>query len=183
MCNLFDVFGTKENGIDAHGEEFFSRMCEMWFLFCLIWSIGASVDEDGRKKLDSYIRELEGTFPNKDTVYEYYVDTKQRAWVQWEEKLRSGWKYNSEIPFYKIIVPTVDTVRYNYLVSSLIKNQKPVLLTGPVGTGKTSVAQSVLNELDSLEFSVLIINISAQTSSHNVQEIIESRVEKRTKVV
>lgn len=182
MCNLFDVFGTRENGIDAQGEEFFSRMCEMWFLFCLIWSIGASVDEEGRRKLDSFIRELEGTFPNKDTVYEYYVDTKQRAWVQWEEKLRSGWKYNPEMPFYKIIVPTVDTVRYNYLVSNLIKHQKPVLLTGPVGTGKTSVAQSVLNELDPLEYSVLIINISAQTSSQNVQEIIESRVEKRTKV-
>lgn len=183
MCNLFDVFDTKDNGIDAQGEEFFSRMCEMWFLFCLIWSIGASVDEDSRRKLDSYIRELEGTFPNKDTVYEYYVDTKQRAWVQWEEKLRSGWKYNADIPFYKIIVPTVDTVRYNYLVSHLIKSQKPVLLTGPVGTGKTSVAQSVLNELDPLEYSVLIINISAQTSSQNVQEIIESRVEKRTKGV
>ena len=111
------------------------------------------------------------------------MDTKQRAWVQWEEKLRSGWKYNPEIPFYKIIVPTVDTIRYNYLVSALIKNQRAVLLTGPVGTGKTSVAQSVCNELDPLEFSLLVINISAQTSSNNVQEIIESRVEKRTKGV
>ena len=183
MCHLFDAYGTKENGIDAGGEEFFGRMCEMWFLFCVIWSIGASVDEDGRKKLDAFIRELEGTFPNKDSVYEYYVDTKQRAWVQWEEKLRSGWKYNPEVPFYKIIVPTVDTVRYNYLVSGLIKNQRAVLLTGPVGTGKTSVAQSVLNELDPLEYGVLVINLSAQTSSNNVQEIIESRVEKRTKGV
>ncbi len=183
LCYLFDAFGTKENGIDPHGEEFFQRMCEMWFLFCLIWSIGASVDEDGRKKLDAYIRELEGTFPNKDTVYEYYVDTKQRAWVQWEEKLRGGWKYNPETPFYKIIVPTVDTVRYNYLVSALIKNQRAVLLSGPVGTGKTSVAQSVLSQLDSMEYGVLVINMSAQTSSNMVQEIIESRVEKRTKGV
>lgn len=66
------------------------------------------------------------------------------------------------MPFYKIIVPTVDTIRYNYLVSSLIKNQKAVLLTGPVGTGKTSVAQSVYEELDPLEYSVLVINMSAQ---------------------
>ena len=66
------------------------------------------------------------------------------------------------MPFYKIIVPTVDTIRYNYLVSILIKNQKAVLLTGPVGTGKTSVAQSVYEELDPLEYSVLVINMSAQ---------------------
>ena len=59
-------------------------------------------------------------------------------------------------------MPTVDTIRYNYLVSGLIKKQRPVLLIGPVGTGKTSVAQSVLNELDPMEFGVLVINMSAQ---------------------
>ena len=66
------------------------------------------------------------------------------------------------MPFYKIIVPTVDTVRYNYLVSKLIRNKRAVLLCGPVGTGKTSVAQSVISEVDPMEFSVLTINISAQ---------------------
>lgn len=87
------------------------------------------------------------------------------------------------IPFYKIIVPTVDTCRYNFIVSALIRNQRAVLLTGPVGTGKTSVAQSVLGELDPVEYTVLVINMSAQTSSNNVQEIIESKIEKRTKGV
>ena len=72
------------------------------------------------------------------------------------------------MPFYKIIVPTVDTVRYNYLVSGLIRKQRPVLLIGPVGTGKTSVAQSVLNELDPLEFSVLVINMSAQVRKYRL---------------
>jgi dynein heavy chain len=54
------------------------------------------------------------------------------------------------------------------LVSTLIKNQRAVLLTGPVGTGKTSVAQSVLEELDPLEYSVLVINISAQVFKINI---------------
>jgi dynein heavy chain len=81
------------------------------------------------------------------------------------------------------MVPTVDTVRYNFLVGALIDSVQPVLLVGPVGTGKTSVAQSVCSKLDSSKYSVLTINMSAQTSSNNVQEIIESRVEKRTKGV
>lgn len=29
----------------------------------------------------------------QDTVYEYHVDTKQKAWALWEDKLRSGWRY------------------------------------------------------------------------------------------
>lgn len=60
------------------------------------------------------------------------------------------------------MVPTVDTVRYNYLVSALVASQKPVLLVGPVGTGKTSIAQSVLQSLPSSQWSVLTVNMSAQ---------------------
>ncbi|PIO38639.1 hypothetical protein AB205_0076860, partial [Aquarana catesbeiana] len=81
------------------------------------------------------------------------------------------------------MVPTVDTVRYQFIVSALVMHQKPVLLVGPVGTGKTSIAQSVLQSLDANKWTLLTVNMSAQTSSSNVQNIIESRVEKRTKGV
>lgn len=66
------------------------------------------------------------------------------------------------IPFYKIMVPTVDTVRYDFLVYSLLQAKRPVLLTGPVGTGKTSLAQKVLQRLDPKIYSLLVINMSAQ---------------------
>ncbi|XP_074657783.1 dynein axonemal heavy chain 2-like [Tubulanus polymorphus] len=183
LCKLFDCLATPENGVDPVDSENYVRMIELWFQFCLIWSICASVDEDGRKKIDNYIREMEGTFPNKDTIYEYYVDGKTKTWVHWEEKLRTGWKYNPSTPFYRLLVPTVDTVRYNFIISNLLKSFNPVMLVGPVGTGKTSVAMSVTSKLDPKTYSVLTVNMSAQTSSNNVQDIIESRVEKRTKGV
>ena len=133
--------------------------------------------------MDNFIRELEGQFPSKDTVYEYYIDVKQKFWVLWEDKLRSGWRYNPTAPFYKIIVPTVDTVRYEFIVESLIRGGAPVMLLGPVGTGKTSVAQAVLAKANNKQYGKLVVNMSAQTTSNNVQDIIESRVEKRTKGV
>lgn len=40
-------------------------MIEMWFLFSLIWSVCASVDEDSRKKIDTLLREMESQFPAK----------------------------------------------------------------------------------------------------------------------
>ena len=70
----------------------------------------------------------------------------------------------SSVPFYKIVVPTVDTLRYDFLVSTLVKANRPVLLTGPVGTGKTSVAQTALEKLDPKIFSILTINMSAQVT-------------------
>lgn len=77
----------------------------------------------------------------------------------------------------------MDTIRYEYIVSALLANQFPILLTGPVGTGKTNTAQSVLSMLGQDKYTLLNINMSAQTSSINVQDMIESRLEKRTKGV
>lgn len=80
-----------------------------------------------------------------------------------------------------MIVPTIDTIRYNYLVEGLMKIKQPVLLVGPVGTGKTSTIQKVLDVLDTKKNLLLIINMSARTSSKNIQETIEGRLEKRGK--
>ncbi|XP_014680873.1 PREDICTED: dynein heavy chain 2, axonemal-like [Priapulus caudatus] len=182
LCRLFDALATEKNGVDPVSESFV-QMIELWFMFSMIWSVCASVDEESRKKMDNYLRELEGSFPAKDTVYEYYVDVKNKTWALWEDKLKAGWKYSPSMPFYRIIVPTVDTVRYDFLVSNLIQANCPVLVTGPVGTGKTSIVQNVLGNLDSKTYSILTVNMSAQTTSNNVQDIIESRVEKRTKGV
>lgn len=63
----------------------------------------------------------------------------------------------------------------------MLTNGYPVLLTGPVGTAKTSTSQSVLNSLDPNLYAVLNVNMSAQTTSQNLQDAIEGRVEKRTK--
>eukprot|EP00061_Rhincodon_typus_P011682 g36893.t1 len=137
-------------------------MIGMFFVFSLIWSVCAAVDEEGRKKMDNFLREMDGSFPSKETVYEYYVDPKTKVWTSFEEKLTKSWRYPNNMPFYKIIVPTVDTVRYNFLVSNLVSNQYPVLLVGPVGTGKTSVGQNALQTLDPITWSILTVNMSAQ---------------------
>ncbi|KAF5308522.1 hypothetical protein FQR65_LT06187 [Abscondita terminalis] len=181
LCRLLEVFATKENGVDPKQQESFEDMAKLWFLFCLIWSVCGTVNEEGRKKIDVYIREKEGVFPLRDTIYEYCVDVRNKCFMSWEEKLSDNWKYTPGCPFFKIIVPTVDTVRYQFIVNTLLAARYPSLLTGPVGTGKTSTAQSVISGLDPIKYSVLNINMSAQTSSVNVQEIIESRLEKRTK--
>ena len=70
------------------------------------------------------------------------------------------------MPFYKILVPTVDTLRYNFLVHNLICQGRPVLMVGPVGTGKTSIARGVLQKLDPAEYNLLTINLSAQVCVH-----------------
>ena len=66
------------------------------------------------------------------------------------------------LPFFKWMVPTVDTVRYQYLTQHLVKALSPVMMVGPVGTGKTSVVENTLAKLDAKTYSVLTVNMSAQ---------------------
>ena len=53
-------------------------------------------------------------------------------------------------------------VRYQFLMTSLVNSEQPVMLVGPVGTGKTSVAESALGQLNPKFYSVLSVNMSAQ---------------------
>lgn len=181
FCKLWDCFATTENGMDLTNDDALETVGKMWFFFCIIWSICALVNLDGRRKIDALIRDLEGIYPIKDTVYEYYVDGVRKTFVQWESQLDENWRHESEIPFYKILVPTADTIRYGFILSNLLKKKHPILLVGEVGTGKSSLVMSTLEAIESSKNMLLKINMSAQTTSNILQDTIESRTEKRTK--
>jgi dynein heavy chain len=72
--------------------------------------------------------------------------------------------FSYRIPFYKIIVPNVDTIRYEYLIYNLLLNKHQVLLVGAIGTGKTTIAENVLKKLDSNLYNTLMIHMSAQVT-------------------
>jgi len=62
----------------------------------MIWSVCSDANEDGKKKIDVYVRGLEDVFPVRDTVYHYYVDNDHCKFKHWEEKLAMNkWKYNT----------------------------------------------------------------------------------------
>ena len=87
----------------------------------------------------------------------------------------------ADLPFFKVMVPTVDTVRIKFIASSLVRSSVHTLLVGGVGVGKTMMASSVLEGLPA-NFGTMNINFSAQTSSNSLQDTIEGKLEKRTKV-
>ena len=46
-----------------------------------------------------------------------------------------------------MIVPTADTVRYTYLLDTLVRANKPVLLTGFTGVGKSVITNHLLAKI------------------------------------
>lgn len=180
LCTMFQTFAVPSNGCDSNNKDSYPKMVELWFLFSLIWSLGAALSDENRKRFDMLLREIEGQFPSKDTVYEYCVDKGKQSWALWEEKLPSNWRYAPNTPFYRIVVPTIETLRTEFLVRGLANAKIPFLVAGDVGTGKTSLVQSVLTSLDDNQL-VVNIGMSAATTSQSVQDMIEAKMEKRTK--
>jgi len=74
----------------------------------------------------------------------------------------------------------VDTVRYTFVLDALAKVKSPVLLIGESGTAKTVTIASYIRDLPSASFTSLTINFSSKTNSRDVQNNIESCMEKRT---
>ncbi|XP_033102995.1 dynein heavy chain 12, axonemal-like isoform X1 [Anneissia japonica] len=170
------------------------------FLFSLVWSVGATSDAPGREKFDSFLRELmsgkaeehpfpaelggkiEVPFPPDGLVYDYMFEYKARGrWVHWNDTIK-----NLSIPEGKkvqeIIVPTMDTARYTYLLNLSIKYQRAIIFIGPTGTGKSAyVKDKLMNHLSKDDYLPLFINFSAQTSAGQTQDIIMSKLDKRRK--
>lgn len=96
LTRLMDSLCTKENGVNPKDDNTFDIMVRFYFVFSLIWSVCATTDEEGRKKFDGFLRELDPIFPAKDTIYDFFVDPKQRNFVHWNTLLDSHWKYDPE---------------------------------------------------------------------------------------
>ena len=123
--------------------------------------------------------------PEDGLVYDYLFELKGKGkWMKWtatastELHLRTGQKLKDAI------VPTMDTIRYKYLMDICIKNRVPLLFVGPTGTGKSVyVKEKVLQELDKDAYVPLFLTFSARTTSTQTQNFIVSKLDKRRKGV
>eukprot|EP01105_Mastigella_eilhardi_P018534 TRINITY_DN42_c0_g2_i2.p1 TRINITY_DN42_c0_g2~~TRINITY_DN42_c0_g2_i2.p1 ORF type:complete len:4316 (+),score=1161.39 TRINITY_DN42_c0_g2_i2:1869-12950(+) len=161
------------------------------FFFCLVWSVGATTDHQGRTKFDMFLRTLMDTnkeeckFPIGNTCYDYQYSIPEAKWVPWVNLINSS-ALNVKptlANFAHIIIPTVDTMRYTFLLDVLLKSGKQVLCIGGTGTGKSVIVKDKLLNGMTERHQTVILNFSAQTSANATKEIIESKLDKRRKGV
>jgi dynein heavy chain, axonemal len=151
------------------------------FVFALIWSIGTTCYERYQDAFDQQIRKVFGNanIPHSDTVYGFYVDPVDSAFMPWMDKAPE-FVWDKDQQFFNIMVPTIDTVRYSFVTEILIDSQKMVYVTGPSGTGKSVMVSSLLRAIKEPRMvDPVSIIFSAQTSSYTSQISIESRLEKK----
>ena len=81
---------------------------------------------------------LYAQIPGSGDVFSFYVNFESRRLENWESIIPK-FVYNAEVPYFDILVPTVDTVRFGFLMEKLVDVGHSALFTGTTGVGKVPV--------------------------------------------
>jgi dynein heavy chain, axonemal len=179
-------------------EEIKNGWIEGVFFFSLVWSVGATIDDEGRILFDRALREmvkwgldeagaakynlqspvpkLEGSlcpFPPDSRVFDYRFEKDGHGrWVHWDEDKSLLQVIPKDATFNEILVPTHDTVRYTHLMDLFVRHDKHCLFVGPTGTGKSVYINDFLfNKVDKERVKYIPVIFSAQTTANQTQNV------------
>ncbi|XP_053705138.1 dynein axonemal heavy chain 12-like isoform X1 [Synchiropus splendidus] len=201
LCRLFEMLLTEP--VKTEPDE---KTLRVWimaaFAFSLVWSVGGSCDTSSREKFSDFVKVMltgkseelpipdtlgkwECPFDDKGMAYDYSYEFKGRGrWVHWNEAIQDIELGDKNTKVQDIIVPTIDTVRYTYLMDLCLTYAVPILFVGPTGTGKSVyVKEKLMNNLDRELYIPFFINFSARTNANQTQNIMMSWLDKRRKGV
>ena len=180
-CNILEgLIPPKEDGSSLPNEHL-----EKLYIFAIMWSIGAILELDDRTKLEKWMREsTELCLPPcnaeaGDTIFEFLVDRTGK----WEHWLRHVAEYvyphDSTPPYASILVPNVDNVRTDFLIDTIAKQSKSVLLIGEQGTAKTVIVQGYMSKYNIEDHLSKNMSFSSATTPGHFQRTVESYIDKR----
>ncbi|XP_024899314.1 dynein heavy chain 5, axonemal [Pteropus alecto] len=140
----------------------------------------------GRHRLELWLRsqaalalDLPPLAGTEDTMFDYYV-TSDGNWMHWNTRTEEYEYPSNTIPEYgSILVPNVDNVRTDFLIKTIAKQGKAVMLIGEQGTAKTVIIKGFMSKYDPESHMIKSLNFSSATTPLMFQRTIESYVDKR----
>jgi hypothetical protein len=84
---------------------------------------------------------LAHSFPEGRLLYDFVFDAARGKWVPWMDTTEAV-PISLEAEYTSIIVPTVDTVRYTYLLDKLVTHGCHCMFVGPTGASPPSCSCS-----------------------------------------
>ncbi|XP_067093621.1 dynein axonemal heavy chain 5 [Osmerus mordax] len=177
---LQGLIPPKEQGVEVSREHM-----ERLYVFSLMWSIGALLELADRRRVESWLRahsslHLPDIPPDSDnTMFDYHVNG-DGQWVHWSTRVEEYVYPSDSTPEYgSILVPNVDNVRTDFLIQTISKQGKAVLLIGEQGTAKTVIIKGYMSKYDPEAHIAKSLNFSSATTPLMFQRTLESYVDKR----
>ena len=165
---------------------------EVVFVYCTVWALGSclTLADDGtdyRKMFSDWWRgEWKVVkFQSRGLVFDYWLDPDTNQFDEW----KACTKYFYDVDFHsdkmamsQVTVPTSETSSVTYWMNLLVDMRKPVMLSGPAGTGKTQLINGMLGTFDPLVKASTTINFNFYTTAAAMANTMALPLEKKTGV-
>ncbi|XP_065591374.1 dynein axonemal heavy chain 17 isoform X2 [Cyrtonyx montezumae] len=161
------------------------ELYELYFVFACTWAFGGAMFQDQlmdyRVEFSNWwVNEFKAIkFPAQGTIFDYYIDPETKKFMPWTDKVPT-FKLDPEVPLQASMVHTTETVRIRYFMDLLMEKQRPLMLVGNAGTGKTVLMWDKLKALSTEEYMVQSVPFNFYTTSAMLQAILEKPLEKKS---
>ncbi|XP_005530761.1 PREDICTED: dynein heavy chain 17, axonemal [Pseudopodoces humilis] len=181
VLSLLECFLTPKN-IPADSPR---ELYELFFVFACIWAFGGALFQDQlvdhRQQFSKWwLSEFKAVkFPNQGTIFDYYIHPKTKTFSSWDERVPE-FELDPDIPLQAAVVHTTETIRLRYFMDLLMEKQRPVMLVGNAGTGKSVLMWNKLEALSTDEYLVQSVPLNFYTTSAMLQVVLEKPLEKKS---
>uniref|UniRef100_A0A8C4U7P5 Dynein axonemal heavy chain 17 n=1 Tax=Falco tinnunculus TaxID=100819 RepID=A0A8C4U7P5_FALTI len=161
------------------------ELYELYFVFACAWAFGGALSQDQlvdyRLEFSKWwVKEFKTIkFPSQGTIFDYYIDPETKKFMPWTEKVPK-FELDPEVPLQASMVHTTETIRIRYFMDLLMEKQRPVMLVGNTGTGKSILTWDKLEALHADEYLVQSVPFNFYTTSAMLQAVFEKSLEKKS---
>ncbi|NXJ22597.1 DYH17 protein, partial [Dicrurus megarhynchus] len=181
VLSLLECFLTPKNvPPDSPREQY-----ELFFVFACTWAFGGALFQDQlvdhRQQFSKWwLTEFKTIkFPNQGTIFDYYIDPKTKKFSPWDERVPE-FELDPDVPLQAAMVHTTETIRLRYFLDLLMEKQRPVMLVGNAGTGKSVLMWDKLEALGTDDYLVQSVPLNFYTTSAMLQAVLEKPLEKKS---
>ena len=95
------------------------------------------------------------------SVFDLYFERDKINWINWLKTI-PPYVVPRDISYSQLIVPTIDSIRMNKMIYTLLMNDKHPMICGHTGTGKSiSIASELKNSFDNSDYTYISLSFSA----------------------
>ncbi|XP_063446016.1 dynein axonemal heavy chain 3-like isoform X5 [Mytilus trossulus] len=202
-CVKMEKSDEQEEQTDILTKQQITLWLQGLFLFSLIWTVGGTIADDGRKLFDTFFRNIvsgvdpdhpkpksikitkSNMIPERSSIYDFCFEKKASGnWIEWMDTLdKNKLIIPKDAKINEVIIQTTDTARQAFFLTTYLPHSQPMLFVGPTGTGKSAITNGFLLDLPKDLYMPNCINFSARTSANQTQDIVMAKLDRRRKGV
>ncbi|XP_043264608.1 dynein axonemal heavy chain 7 [Colletes gigas] len=196
--NLFQIF--MDDAVELNPktfEQFILAWMQATMLLSVVWGAAGTLDHDSRSKFNAYYLSLwkneqtehplpeflvEGliSLPTDELIHDcFYTYRGRGAWRRYADIARQE-EFLETGSIVQMIIPTIDTVKYQTLFLKHVKHRRRFLLYGETGTGKSIyIKDLIMNKLSEEEYLPHFVTFTPQITAAQTQELIVLKLYRR----